>query len=289
MFSHFCATGTRRCLLPAIIAVFAIGIAATPASSQQPFCVRFGPNDNGLPPANVVPTDLFLAMEQGSIQARMIVRSQYQAKLILTNASPDPQTIQIPNVLAARPILAQQQNSFFGPQSGNSGNGSAAANAPQSVGGSPQGSSNRSSSHNGFPSIFNGSGLNNVFNIAPEQVRTIEIKCLCLEYGKPNPRSAVKYELVPLTEVNDDPKLAEVLTSYGRGEADRDVAQAAAWHIANEMNWEKLAGLSQKIAINAEKPVFSSHQLRAAKQLVDTAKPQTAVHAAKPAIKMPKL
>lgn len=220
----------------------------------------------------------------------MIVRSQYQAKLILTNATAEPQTIQIPDVLGARPILAQQ-NSFFGPQtgSGNSNIGSTGAIAPQSVGGSPQGmGSRRTNSNSGFPSIFNGGNMNNVFNIAPEQVRTVEIKCLCLEHGKPNPRSTVQYELVRLAEVNDDPKLAEVLKSYGRGEADRDTAQAAAWHLANEMGWDQLASLSQKIALNASRPWFSTGQLRAAKQLVDQAQPTT-VSATKQVVKVPKL
>lgn len=286
MASSFCATVTRQSLLAAICALFGLLISAATVYAQQPFCVRFGPNDNGLPPGNDVPTDLFLAIQEGSVEAKMIVRSQYQARLILTNPTGQMQSIQVPDVLAARPILAQQQSSFFGPQSNSGSNvGSTGAIAPQTVGGSPQGSSNRSSQNSGFPSMGNG---NNIFNIAPEQVRTVEIKCLCLEHGKPNPRSAVKYELVPLDEVNDDPKLVEVLKSYGRGEANRDVAQAAAWHLSNEMSWEKLAGLSQKVALNASRPWFSTTKLRQARELVEQAQPQTA-KVTRPAIKEPKL
>jgi hypothetical protein len=284
MVLNFCAIGTRLAL---IIVVFSCVGEASIASAQFWTSCCFGGPCGKAPPAEP-PIDLFLAMEQGSIQARMIVRSQYHARLILTNSTAEPQMIQIPNVLGARPILAQQQSSFFGPQSGSGGVGSTGAIAPQSVGGTPQSSRGSSSQSSGFPGFFSGSGMNNVFNIAPEQVRTIEIKCLCLEQGKPNPRSAVKYELVPLAEVNDDPKLAEVLMSYGRGEADREIAQAAAWHLANEMSWEKLAALSQKIALNAEKPWFSTVQLQAAKQLVDSAKPAAATSANKVA-KLPKL
>jgi hypothetical protein len=92
-----------------------------------------------------------------------------------------------------------------------------------------------------------------------------------LEQGKPNPRSSVKYELVPLAEVSDDPRLAEVLKANARGDVDREIAQAAAWNIANKLSWEKLAGLSQMIAINAEAPIFNSWQLRRARELVDYA------------------
>jgi hypothetical protein len=114
-------------------------------------------------------------------------------------------------------------------------------------------------------------GGTGIFSIPPEKVRTVDIACLCLEQGKPNPRSSVKYELVSLKEVSDDPRLAEVVKAHARGEVDREIAQAAAWHIANKLSWERLAGLSQMIAINADAPIFNSLQLRRARELVDRA------------------
>ena len=239
------------------------------------------------------PVDLFVLLQQQSLSAQMIVRDPYHARLILTNRSNAPLSVQLPDALAARPILAQMGNNIFGqPTPSNR----SSAQASQTVGGTPSSSSssNRSSNNNNpFQNFFNPNNMNNVFNIAPEQVRTIEVRCLCLEQGKPNPRSAVKYELVKLSEVNDDPRLAEVLRANARGEVTQEVAQAAAWHIANEMSWDELAGLTQRIALNASRPWFHAQQLQQAKRLVDGAKqtaaksPQTKV--IKQAIVLPKL
>lgn len=214
------------------------------------------------------PVDLFVAMNNGWIDGRVIVRDQYHAKLVLQNVSDFPLAIALPEFLGARPVLAQQGFQFPG-LSGQQGDGTPGgglqAGLPQAVGGTP-------SSSRGNNNIFG----NGPFNIAPEQVRIVDFPCFCLEHGKPNPRSAAKYELVPLDEVNDDPRLPELLAAYGRGGVDRDVAQAAVWHAANDLSWDDLAALSQRIAINAERPVFSAQQLRQARAWVESAERQVA-------------
>ncbi len=211
--------------------------------------------------------DIFAALESEQIEAQIIVRDPFHARLLLKNPTSEPVLVQLPDVLAARPILAQQGLNFFGGQQANTNR--ASSPAPQAVGGSPMTTT--------FGQQVGGRPGNGMFSIAPEQVRTVDIACLCLEQGKPNPRSNVKYELVPLAEVNGDPRLAEVLRSHARGEADREIAQAAAWHIAGKLSWERLAGLSQMVAINADAPIFNSLQLRRAKELVDGAASRAAV------------
>lgn len=213
------------------------------------------------------PVDLFVAMQNGWVDGRVIVRDQYHAKLVLQNVSAFPLAVALPEFLGARPVMAQQGFQFPGlsGQQGSdlSGNG-IQSSLPQAVGGSP--------SSRGNNSIFG----NGPFNIAPEQVRIVDFPCFCLEQGKPNPRSAVKYELAPLDAVNDDPRLPELLAAYAKGGVDREIAQAAVWHAANEMSWDDLAALSQRIAINAERPVFNARQLRQARALVESAEKQVA-------------
>src|SRR6185503_1368012 len=88
------------------------------------------------------PIDLFLAMKQGLIDARVVVRDQYHGKIILQNVSAMPLAIQLPQFAAARPILAQ----FFPGQNGQQGNGSTGSGnqsgLPQAVGGPTSSSSN---------------------------------------------------------------------------------------------------------------------------------------------------
>jgi hypothetical protein len=233
----------------------ALTLISAVAVAEQPFCVGSGPSE---------PVDAFLALDAGKLEAQIVVRDAFHARLMLTNPKLVPITVKLPDVMAARPVLAQFGNgTAFGMQGSRGGAAPQTVGATTSVGpfGQQQGQGNNGNNGN---NIFN----NGIFNIPPEQVRTVELRCLCLEHGKPNPRAAVKYELVPLAKVSGDARLAEVLRSYGHGEADRDTAQAAAWHIAGGLAWEKLAGLSQMIALNAEEPWFSSSQLRQAQALV---------------------
>lgn len=256
MFRDLAACGARLVLIAVMLSMFtcerADGCGGCFSKETQPV-------------SDEMPSfDLFAAIERGMVEARIIARDQFHARLLLTNVSQFPLAIQLPDVLAARPVLAQQGLNFFGGGLQGGGNQNPpAASTTQSVGGSPVMTFGQQMG--GRP------GGNGVFSIPPEKVRTVEIACLCLEQGKPNPRSSVKYELVPLAAVNDDPRLATVLKANARGDVDRDVAQAAAWNIASKLSWERLAGLSQMIAINAEAPIFNSLQLRRAKELVDRA------------------
>jgi hypothetical protein len=254
------ARGTNRVRLLSLLGI-SFGLLLGhhgPAAADAPFCVRFGDTD-------APPVDLFLALQQQRVQAQVVVRDPFHARLMLSNPSLLPIALQIPDVVGARPILAQQGLNFpFGGPSKPSSN----AQAPQPVGGttSPFGLNRQQGANGGGP----GQGAN-FFNVAPEKVATLEIRCVCLQQGAPNPRSVVSYQLVPLAELNADPRLPELLRSYGRGEVERDVAQAAAWHIVDRLDWKTLADLSQMIAINAERPLFNAVQLRKARAAVEAA------------------
>lgn len=247
----------RRLSLVAIVLGLLLGHHGQ-ATADAPFCVRFGN-------AEEPPVDLFLALQQHRVEAQVVVRDPFHARLMLSNPSLVPIALQIPDVVAAQPILAQQGLNFpFGGPSKPSSN----SPAPQPVGGttSPFGMNRQMSANGGGP----GQG-NNFFNVAPERIATFEIRCVCLQQGAPNPRSAMPYQLVPLAEVNADPRLPELLRSYGRGEVERDVAQAAAWHLVDRLDWKALADLSQMIAVNAERPLFNAVQLRKARAAVESA------------------
>jgi len=217
-------------------------------------------------PNSSAPQDLFAAINSGVVDARVVMRDQFNGRVVLKNVSALPLALNMPAFVAARPmaadrnILAQQGFQFPGMQG--SQNSGSRQGATQTVGAS-------TSSGSGQNNLFNLGGP--PFNIAPEQVRFIDLHCLCLEQGKPNPRTGVKYELVPLDEANADPRLPELLAAAARGEVDRDTAQAAAWHVANNLSWEQLAELSQRVALNASRPVFNLHQLSRAKKLLDQA------------------
>jgi hypothetical protein len=82
---------------------------------------------------------------------------------------------------------------------------------------------------------------------------------------------------VALESQSKDPKLAVVLEALGRGEIPQKVAQAAAWHLANGLTWERLA--AEKIdhaGGDPDEPVFAAWELQAAFRVVEVATQQAA-------------
>ena len=96
------------------------------------------------------------------------------------------------------------------------------------------------------------------------------METICLDYGHPRPRPAIKYEIRPGAVVADKEGLAEVCELLGRQEIDHRAAQLAAWHLSNDMSWEKLAGLRTKQTIGT-KPSYTKDEIAAAKKAVEKA------------------
>ena len=102
-----------------------------------------------------------------------------------------------------------------------------------------------------------------MFNIAPEKSVRQNVKTVCLEHGKREPRSFMKYELKPLEAVTDKKEVHMLCALVGRGEVDQKSAQAAVWHYNNGMTWEELAGKTHKPRIDSMYyvPYFSQQQM----------------------------
>jgi hypothetical protein len=78
----------------------------------------------------------------------------------------------------------------------------------------------------------------------------------------------MKYEIRPIEEATNKPAVAEVCRMLGRGELDQRVAQVAAWHLNNDMSWEKLTNMRFKYANGMTKPYFAPEEVRAAMKVV---------------------
>ena len=59
--------------------------------------------------------------------------------------------------------------------------------------------------------------------------------------GLRDPSPSVPYKLVPADEHLDRPAVVELLKAFGHGDLDHQAAQAAAWHLNNDMSWDELA------------------------------------------------
>lgn len=179
--------------------------------------------------------DVFDAMKNDQIEVKFIAKDSNKANLVIKNKTDKPLTIKVPEAFAGVPVLKQVSD----------------PNASQGVGGGAAG----------------GAG----FNIAPEKTRKIDVDCLCLDHGKPDPNSRIPYELRPISAVTDKPEIALIVAQYSKGEVSTAAAQAAAWHVQNGLSWEQLTAKRLEHIRGPSEPYFKAQDLAAAKQMVERA------------------
>jgi hypothetical protein len=213
--------------------------------------------------------EVFAAIQAGQVEAQLIPKDSAQVCLLLKNKTAKPLNVELPAALAAVPVLAQ----FNLP--GNPNNQGNNANGPQPLGlGNP-------GANNPLFNLGNGPGNrgNIFFNIAPEQVAQIRLPAVCLAYGQPEPKPQMTYQLKPLASVTDKPGVQELCAMLARGEVSQRAAQAAAWHLSNEMSWKQLKAERIKIAFGRlSEPYFTDRELtegqKAANKALEQAKKQ---------------
>jgi hypothetical protein len=215
--------------------------------------------------------DLFEAEAQQLVSLRYIPNNAKSAQIIVTNRTRRPLTLRLPDAFAGVPVLAQMGGM------GGMGGGNQGGFAAGGIGGGPQTTAGGAGGlggqgMNGMGGGGMGMGGGGAFSIPPERSRTFRVPTVCVEYGKHEPSSRMPYKLTKAETFSSDPKLAFVLESLGRGELSQKVAQAAAWHIANGLTWEKLA--AEKIDHAGgipDEPYFSQAELVMAYRLVAVA------------------
>lgn len=178
--------------------------------------------------------EFFAAIADRRISVKLIPKNSTQAQVLIANQTRKPLDVRLPRAFAGMPILAQAGG-------GLGGGGS------QAVGGGLGGGG-----------LGGGGGF---FNIPPQKTARLKVPCVCLEHGKSEPRPAIPYEIRPIEEFSSDAAVAELCTMLGEGQIGQRAAQAAAWHLANGMNWQALAA-KEIVHLNGRRePYFSAAEL----------------------------
>jgi hypothetical protein len=165
--------------------------------------------------------DLFEGIKKGEIEVKMMQKDTAQGKLFIKNKSGKPLNVKLPEAFVG-------VNAQMGGMGGMSGGGA------QTTGGAAGGGAAGGGAAGG------GAG-GNFFNVAAEKVGEVPFTSVCLEHGKPDPKSTMKYEIRPLESYTTNPEVRETLKLLGQGVLSQRGAQVLAWHYNSKMSLEELA------------------------------------------------
>lgn len=230
------------------------------------------------PEARVV--DLFEGEKDRQLGLRMVAQNPKSGLVFVTNRSPESLTVAVPKAVIGVHILPQfGQGQGLGNQNGfgqGNGFGNQQAGGGGGLGQNTGGTLGPMGNNQGFPGQQNGAnGLNpagnGFFSIPPGKTVQLQLRSVCLSYGRPDPTPAMKYKLVRVEDQVSDPVLQELLAGINE-RSDRDAVQAAAWHLANGLSWEQIAKISNQRLAGVFTPMFSAGEVRNANLLVETAR-----------------
>jgi len=210
--------------------------------------------------ANAV--DVFGAVNKGQVEMKFIARSSHAARVILTNKTKQPLTVRLPEAFAGVPVLAQRQGGGGGGGHFGGGGGQFGGGGGQNpgVGGGAGGGGLGGGGGRGF----GGGGGGGIFSIPPEQTAKLDVEVICLDHGLRDPSSSKLYQMVPIEQHVNRPAVVELLKALGRGELQHGAAQAAAWHLNNDIPWQALATkLQGTVRSTVRPPYFSQYEIQA--------------------------
>lgn len=186
--------------------------------------------------------ELFDALEAGRIAVKMIPKDVTEGRVFIRNKSGKPLNVKLPEAFAATPVLAQMMGGGGGGGQGGGGGGMGMMNVPA------------------------------------DKELNVRLPFVCLEHGKPDPRPKMTYELKRVKSFTEKPGISELLAQLARGDIDQRAAQAAAWHMNNDMSWEELAAKRIEYGDGTSAPYFNLPELQqgmaaAQRALADAEKP----------------
>ena len=119
-----------------------------------------------------------------------------------------------------------------------------------------------------------GAGGGAAFNIAPEKfglvnvlaekTSQVRVGCVCLQHGAPDPAPQIPYEIMPIEQYSTDAVLQELIKAFGHGDLNQRAAQAATWHVANNLSWDELANKVIKHINRPSEPYFTKAEVQTA-------------------------
>ena len=251
----------RKGLLPCLGSVVALLLLAATVWAAEGRSRRAKLGDYNPDDATV---EMFAAIEKGHIAVKVIPKDSTECRVLIENKTDKPLNVKLPEAFAGVPALAQW---------GDVGGGGGRRGRDSGIGG---GGGMNQSMGGGMGMGMGGGGMGGMggmgmFNVPPEKVGQLKVTTVCLEHGKREPRAAIPYEIKPLESFTTKPGVRELCALLGSGQIDQRAAQAAAWHLNNDMSWRELAAKRLRFANGTSRPYFSPREIGAGMNIAATA------------------
>lgn len=262
------------CLLAATIILGAsVSVPAAKKTSRPITKPKFDPSAERI--------GLFEGMKDGRLAVKVIMKNSMSGNVLIENTTEQPVTVELPDAVVGVHTLAQ-----FGAGAGlGGGGGGGLGGGGGGLGGGGQGGGQAAGGGlgggggglgggglggGGLGGGGQGGGGGGFFSIPPEKVVSVPMHSVCLEHGKPEPSPKMKYTLVSVEDYTSNKQLQETIRMVAAGRLNKQSAQAAAWHLSNNMSWGQLANKTVN-HIQGRTPYFSRQALAQAQQIVSTA------------------
>jgi hypothetical protein len=262
---------TLRSLFPvkslALVAFASLSLAAPALTTNAAEAVAVKPIDAAV--------EWFAAEEAGQIEVKFIPKDATEATILLKNLTKKPLTIKLPEAFAAVPILAQGMmggmggmgGGGMGGMGGGMGGGGMGGGGGQGMGGGMGGMGGGGMGGGGMGGM--GGGMGGMMRVAPEKQHKLKVTTVCLEHGKPDPNPKMAYKMIPAEKFTQDARVVGICKMLGYGMVAQNTAQAAAWHITDNMSWQQLAAKNRvESKYTGNVPFFSPFEIRQASAVV---------------------
>ncbi|MBM83089.1 MAG: hypothetical protein CMJ78_21215 [Planctomycetaceae bacterium] len=216
-------------------------------------------------PAKIPTVGLFDGLRKGQIAAKLVQQSEKTGAFFLKNQSTSPLNVQFPETFIGFHVMNQPNTRGAAPSRTPTQQSTRLdpATRAQTTAGSISAGTQRVGAR-GEPEVV---GL---FSVSPQQVLKLPVTSVCLEFGRPTPRSNMSYLIVSVEDyTRGNVVLQELIPLFAKAKVDQRSAQTAAWHVANGLSWSKLSRL-QPAGFNGlpSRDSFKRKELETAKELV---------------------
>ncbi|MDC0574543.1 hypothetical protein OAO39_01290 [Pirellulaceae bacterium] len=189
--------------------------------------------------------EFFAAKKAGLIDVMFIPRSSKSANIMMKNRTKRKLSIRMPEAFAGVPILGQMGGMGMGGGGMGMGGGGmgmgGGGGGQQGMGGGGGGMGmGGGGMGGGGMGMGGGGGMGGFQNIEPGRVRKVKVATVCLEHGKKEPNPRIKYDIVPIENFTRNAQVIELCRMLGSGKLDQMSAQAAAWHLTDDLSWQQL-------------------------------------------------